>query len=143
MINEVPVNFNPIQNQIIRLLLVMVKVALEGAEFFAYHGFYPEEQLLGTRFFVDVKVYFNAKNALNDDRIDNTVNYEVLYSIVQTEMRHPRKLIETVVQAMIDKIVNEFPFVNKVVVTIKKMNPPFNGPVKNSAVTISYLKDQN
>ncbi|MDB5285332.1 MAG: dihydroneopterin aldolase [Mucilaginibacter sp.] len=119
----------------------MVNVALEGAEFFAYHGFYPEEQLLGTRFFVDVKVSFNTKNALNDDKIDNTVNYEVLYSIVQTEMEHPRKLIETVVQAIIDKVVNNFPFISEVVVTIKKMNPPFNGPVKNSAVTISYLKD--
>jgi dihydroneopterin aldolase len=118
----------------------MVNVALEGAEFFAYHGFYPEEQLLGTRFFVDVNVNFNPKNVLNDDKIDNTVNYEVLYSIVQAEMEHPRKLIETVVQAIIDKVVNEFSFISEVVVTIKKMNPPFNGQVKNSAVTISYFK---
>ena len=36
----------------------MITVALHGAEFFAKHGFYPEEQLLGCKFLVDIVVGF-------------------------------------------------------------------------------------
>ena len=119
----------------------MIKVALEGVEVFAYHGFYPEEQVLGGRFFVDIAVNFNTTSPLKDDKISNTVNYEVLHRIIKEEMAHPRKLIETVVQAILDKVLAKFPFINDAEVTLKKMHPALSGPVKNSAVTISYHKD--
>jgi len=119
----------------------MVKVALEGAEFFAYHGFYPEEQVLGTRFIVDIEVIFANQNIFDDDKISNTVNYEELYVIAKTEMLHTRKLIETVAQGIIDSIIATNPFIKIASVTIKKANPALGGPVKNSVVTISYNKD--
>ncbi len=119
----------------------MVKVALNGAEFFAYHGFYPEEQLLGTRFMVDIEVYFTNENTLNTDRINDTVNYEELYIIAEKEMKHTRKLIETVAQAIIDKIIVRFTFIKGASVSIKKAYPALGGPVKNSVVTISYNTD--
>ncbi|WP_374948187.1 dihydroneopterin aldolase [Mucilaginibacter sp.] len=118
----------------------MIKVVLEGVEFFAYHGFYPEEQILGTRFFTDVTVQFPNQGDLKHDQIGNTVDYEVLYQIIKEEMANPRKLIETVVKAILDKIVAKFPFITNADVTLKKMNPALSGPVKNSAVTISYNK---
>ena len=35
-------------------------------------------------------------------------------------MKHPRKLIETLAQAIIDDIKNEYPYIEKATVTIKK-----------------------
>ncbi|AMR32785.1 dihydroneopterin aldolase [Mucilaginibacter sp. PAMC 26640] len=119
----------------------MVKVALEGAEFFAYHGFYPEEQLLGTRFVVDIEVLFENGYDFNDDKIANTVNYEELYQIAKSEMANTHKLIETVAQKIIDGITNKYSHIKNVCVTIKKAHPPLGGPVKNSVVSISYKKD--
>jgi dihydroneopterin aldolase len=119
----------------------MITVALEGVEFFAYHGFYPEEQILGTRFFVDIAVNFATESTLKDDKISNTVDYEALYKIIKEEMEYPRKLIETVVQAIIDKVAANFPFINDAKVTLRKMHPAVGGPVKNSTVSISYHKD--
>lgn len=119
----------------------MVKVGLEGATFFAYHGFYPEEQILGTHFTVDVEVMFENGFDFNDDKISNTVNYEELYAIVCTEMQHPRKLIETVAQAMIDTIAQKYPYIKTALVSIRKANPALGGPVNNSVVTITYRKD--
>jgi dihydroneopterin aldolase len=118
----------------------MVKVALQGAEFFAYHGFYAEEQLLGTRFVVDIEVVFENAYDFNDDKIGNTVNYEELYLIAKTEMLHTRKLIETVAQGIIDAIANKYGYVKVASVTIKKAHPALGGPVQNSVVTISYNK---
>ena len=118
----------------------MIKVALEGAEFYAYHGFYPEEQIIGTRFLVDVQVGFTAETDIEKDNLQNTVNYEVLYAIIEEEMKHPRKVLETVAQAILNRVKAQFIFIDTAEVTIKKQNPPFSGPIKQSVITISYNK---
>ena len=115
----------------------MIIIAIQGAEFFAYHGFYPEEQKMGNKFIVDVEVSFEPLSSLTDDKIANTVDYEQLYRIVTETMKRTMKLIETVAQAIADKIKEQFPFVGHVKVTIKKMNPPFNGKVEFSSIVIS------
>jgi len=117
----------------------MIKVALQEIRFFAYHGFYPEEQILGGSFLLDVEVEF--KNEDVEDDISKTVNYEKLYSILAEEMKQPRKLLETLVQEMIEKIRADFPFLETVKVGIKKLNPPLPGEVKYSLVEITWIKE--
>jgi dihydroneopterin aldolase len=118
----------------------MITIALQGAEFFAYHGFYPEEQKLGCRFVVDIEVGFNPQTNPAADELKHTVDYEKVYYIACDEMKHPRKLIETVGQAILDKILSKYTYVDTISVTIKKLNPPLLGKVANSAVTIKYSK---
>lgn len=118
----------------------MMEVALHRAEFFARHGYYTEEQLMGNKFVVDVEVGFNPTTNLNDDELSNTLNYEKLYTIVCDEMKITRQLLETVVQAIIDRIKNEFDFAETIKVRLKKLNPPLKGRVEASSVTIIYTK---
>jgi dihydroneopterin aldolase len=118
----------------------MMEVALHGAEFFARHGYYPEEQLMGNKFVIDVEVGFNPVNNLNDDELCNTLNYEQLYTVVCEEMKITRQLLETVVQAIIDRIKTEFQFAETIKVRLKKLNPPLKGRVESSSVTITYTK---
>jgi dihydroneopterin aldolase len=114
----------------------MVEINLNDAEFFAYHGYYPEEQLLGSRFLVDIFVSFEPAADLAKDELLNTVNYEQLYNIACEEMKITRKLIETVAQAILDIIKQKFPFVKNARVSIKKINPPLKGKVGSSSVVI-------
>jgi dihydroneopterin aldolase len=116
----------------------MVEINLNGAEFFAYHGYYPEEQLLGSRFLVDISVSFVPEANLTADELANTVNYEQLYLIASEEMKQTRKLIETVAQAMLDQIKTRFPFIKHIRVSIKKIAPPLKGKVNHSGVVIIY-----
>lgn len=116
----------------------MINIALQGAEFFAYHGFYPEEQKLGCRFVVDIEVSFVPPGGVNDEDLDNSVDYEKLYIIACEEMKHPRKLIETVGQSITDRIKNKYPFIESIRVIIKKLNPPLMGRVAHSSVIINY-----
>ncbi|EHQ30213.1 dihydroneopterin aldolase [Mucilaginibacter paludis] len=118
----------------------MIKVALQGVEFFAYHGFYPQEQVLGNHFVVDVSVRFVQQHHFNDDEIAYTVNYEQLYRIVEQEMRYTRKLLETVVQGIIDQIKTTYPFVEIIQASIQKLNPPLPGKVASSFIEITYTK---
>jgi len=115
----------------------MMIIAIHGAEFFAFHGFYPEEQKLGTKFIVDVEVEFRPVIAgIRQDDINHTVDYEQLYNIVCNEMKHTRKLIETVAQSIADGIKAKYPFADNIKVVLKKMHPPMPGTVDHSGVTV-------
>ncbi|MEO6851236.1 MAG: dihydroneopterin aldolase [Mucilaginibacter sp.] len=118
----------------------MVTVLLQGAEFFARHGFYPEEQLLGGWFVVDLSVGFAPNGDLNEDNLATTVNYEELYTIISLQMQESKKLIETAAQAIIDEIRRQYPFIETATITIKKLNPPMKGKVAYSGVSITYNK---
>lgn len=118
----------------------MITIALQDAEFFAYHGFYPEEQKIGCRFLVDIEVGFVPQTDPAADELKHTVDYEKVYYIACEEMKYPRKLIETVGQAIMERIQKKYPYVETISVTIKKINPPLLGRVSHSAVTINYSK---
>ena len=113
------------------------KVGLEGVRFFAYHGFYPEEQVLGTEFIVDVHTELDVYSSGGDD-IANTVNYERLHQIISEEMKTPRKLLETVAYGILDQIRHEFLTVQNIRVSIRKMHPPLGGDVRNSLIELSF-----
>lgn len=115
----------------------MTTISLHGAEFFAFHGFYPEEQKLGCKFIVDVDVSFTPFNNLKEDKISNTVDYEVVYGIVDGQMQKTSKLIETVAQSIADEIKARFSFADSIRVSIKKLNPPLKGKVEYSNIVIS------
>lgn len=118
----------------------MITVSLKGAEFFAYHGYYPEEQLLGTKFIVDIDVSFQSAGDAGSDDLSNTVNYEHLYNICCHEMKTPRKLIETVGNDIIEKVKAKYDFAEEIILVVKKKYPPFKGIIDHSAITLRYNK---
>ena len=118
----------------------MITISLHGATFFAYHGFYPEEQKLGNCFIVDIEVGFTAKDNVVEDELTNTVNYEQLYSIANEQMKQTRKLLETVAQSILNDIKVSYPGLESIQVVVKKMNPPLGHKVDYSAVTVNYNK---
>lgn len=113
-------------------------VALHGAEFFAYHGFYPEEQKIGNHFVVDIEVEFTPAADIQDDDLNNTVNYEWLYVTICEEMKLSKKLIETVAKSIMDQTIQQYPFAERVELTLKKLNPLVGAKTQYSSVTLSY-----
>ena len=113
------------------------KISLEGIRFFAFHGFYPEEQVLGCEFIVDIDTELEVYGNGNDD-INHTVNYERLFAIAKSEMENPRKLIETVAHGILEKIRHEFLAVKCIRVVIRKMHLPLAGQVKNSLIELVF-----
>jgi dihydroneopterin aldolase len=118
--------------------MLIQKVALKDVKCFALHGFYPEEQLIGNHFLVNVEVDFYPSYDTED--IENTVNYEVLNDIILNEMGNTQKLLETVVRKILDQIVVLYPFVLQAKAGIKKLNPAMKGDVGYSFVELSYTK---
>lgn len=111
-------------------------VALKDVKCFALHGFYPEEQLTGNHFIVDLETEFLPLGF--DDELNQTVNYEDLNTIILEEMKNTQKLLETVLNNIISKVIALYPFVETVNVSIKKLNPPMPGQIGHSFVKLSY-----
>lgn len=102
---------------------------LEGMRFFGYHGVYPEENVLGQRFVVDVLLELDLRPAAADDELEATVDYFVVYDRVRAIVEGPaRKLVETVVDECARTILKEFPLVDAVEVTMRKPGAPVKAP---------------
>jgi len=115
----------------------MAIIALEGIRIHAWHGYYDEEQVLGTEFVLDVYVEAEIQPAAGEDALARTVNYETLYLICQSEMKKTSRLIETVAQRIADRIDDYFDGVQGVRVRLRKMNPPLGGSVACAYVEVA------
>lgn len=112
------------------------KVAIEGLQFFAYHGFYDEERKKGNDFVCDIAVELKSYDSI-EDNIHDTVNYEDIYEIVSDEMQQTKKLIETVAYKIIKRI-QELDNVTGATVKIHKLNPPIKGKVEKAVVEMKF-----
>ncbi len=119
----------------------MGKIAIEGMEFYAYHGFHPEEQLIGGRYRLDVYVHLNTKAVVESDELGDTINYETIYRIAKLEMNKPSKLIETVAQRIVNRIKSIFEKVEQLQLRLSKLDPPVGGTVARTYIELeeNYL----
>ena len=116
----------------------MGKIALEGMTFFARHGYYEEEQVLGNEFVVDIYVETNLDSVAMRDDLLTAVNYENIYLIAQYEMNKPSKLLEHVGARIASQVkAKAGTMLQTVNVVIRKKNPPLGGRVKYSIVDSS------
>ena len=111
-------------------------VALEGLSFWAFHGYYNEERKKGNDFICDVNVELKSFDSL-DDNINDTVDYELIYDIIQDEMAETKKLIETVALKIIERI-RVLDNVVAAKVKIYKMNPPIKGKATRALVEMRF-----
>jgi dihydroneopterin aldolase len=112
-------------------------IALKDVKFFAFHGFYPEEHLIGNHFLVDAVVTFVPHGETED--INATVNYEVINEIMIEQMKQTQKMLETVVKNIIDSLITTYPKLLTATVGIRKLNPMMKGEVGHSFVQLEYL----
>ena len=120
----------------------MGRVALEGLEFFAYHGFHDEEQKMGNKYAVDVSVTTNFNEAAEKDILSETVNYAELYKIVRAEMHKPSRLLENIGKRIIKHVFADFKHVSSIEISISKFNPPIGGVCERAKVTLTESREE-
>ncbi len=120
----------------------MGKIAIEGMKFYAYHGFYDEEQKIGRYYEVDVYVDTNFDKAAQADNLYDTINYETIYLIAKIEMSKPTRLLETIAVRIKDSLKNKFGNIQKIKVRISKLNPPMGGEIERVYIELeqSHVK---
>jgi len=115
-------------------------IKLDNIKVYAYHGCLEEEAKIGSDYRVDLEVEADlTKSAISDDLVD-TVDYVHLNAIVKQEMAIRSKLLEHVARRIIERVLVELPTVNKVKLSVSKINPPIGGDVKQVCVVLSEVR---
>ena len=115
----------------------MVAIELIDLDFFAYHGVHEEEKINGNNFLVNVRVEGHFQGAVEHDDLEKTINYETLYAIIAAEMEIRSKLLEHVAGRIKQNIIQQFPEIKRIVISIEKLNPPIKGKCKATRVSLS------
>lgn len=112
-------------------------IELKGLRFFAQHGMYEEEAKVGNEFEVDVSVVHSAPEKMISS-IDQTVNYAEIFRIVQDEFSHRRQLLETCAMQIAGRLQKQFPEIEKLTISIRKLNPPITNFSGSVGVTYTW-----
>jgi dihydroneopterin aldolase len=105
-------------------------IRLHNAVFYGYHGNHHEERYLGGRFHIDVEMETDVTAASVSDNLEQTVNYEAVYNLIQDIVtKQTFKLIETVAKRIADGILVEFIEVRGVTVRVRKPGAPVKGVI--------------
>ena len=112
----------------------MFTIHLQNLQFKSYHGLYAEEKVLGNCFEVNLKVKYQP-SLLAINSIEQTINYQNLFEIIERRMLIATELLETIVVDIANEIMNAFLIVEEVDICIAKKNPPIKNFVGNVAVS--------
>ena len=114
----------------------MAFIELSGMEFYAYHGCYEEEKIIGNKFVVSFGYYYDITKSAASDNLADAINYQSIYSIIDEEIRKPSHLLENLATRIIDRVLKSYPIINKAVIKVMKVNPSLGGVTNNVSITI-------
>jgi dihydroneopterin aldolase len=113
------------------------RILLEGMRFFARVGVLDDEKRQGQEFRVDLVLEFLRIPACDDDRLDHTVDYGLVFETVRRVVETARfDLVERLAGAVAAAVLAEHGEVLAVVVTVRKPHAPVRGRFDAMGVSI-------
>lgn len=115
----------------------MLCIALNKLKFFAQHGCYEAEKIVGGTFFVTIKMYTQDLRPCHTDNIDDAVNYQKVYTLIAQQMKKKCHLLEHLTFNIGQAILSEFLQIEKIELTVEKENPSLAIALSSSSVTLT------
>ena len=115
-------------------------IILQDMRFYAYHGVLPQERIVGGEYTVSVEVETDVTDAIATDDVEQTLNYAALYEVVKHEMLIPSNLLEHVAARIGKAVMDNFPQVQALDLTVTKQNPPMGADCQGAGVKLHIVK---
>ena len=112
-------------------------IQIDNMEFYAYHGHYKEEQIVGNKFLVSLTIETDMTKPSRSDSLKDAVNYQAAYRLVETEMEKKSHLLENIAKRILDALYRELDGIKKATIKVAKTNPPVGGKVDSVSITLS------
>jgi len=112
-------------------------IEIEGMEFYAFHGHYAEEQIVGNKFLIDLRLEADCSAAAKSDNIHDALNYQTAYKVVAAQMQTKSYLLEHLAQRILDALFHKLTHLKYASVKVSKLNPPMGGKIEKVSVTLS------
>ena len=120
--------------------MVKYKVSLENIRLYGYHGASDNERELGQRFEVDVEITADLSEAVGEDKMAKTVNYEKVYRLVESEVVNERyHLLETMADKIARDVLTTFNAL-EVLVRVRKPSVPIAGAIDHVEVEVVHTR---
>jgi 7,8-dihydroneopterin aldolase/epimerase/oxygenase len=112
-------------------------IKIKGMKFYAFHGHFEAERIVGNHFQVDIRLKTDCSKAAVSDNLNDTLNYQEVYLLVKSEMGKTSSLLENVAQRILDLLFEKFPQTKKAKIKVSKLNPPMGGEIEKVSVILS------
>ena len=118
---------------------MMYQIRMKNCAFFARHGVFDEEEMLGQRFYVDAVLTVDPGGALEADAIEGTVDYGVAFQVIEKIITGERRfLIEALALEVGKALIERFPQIARAEITVRKPNAPVPGVLDHVEVTVAW-----
>ena len=109
----------------------------------AYHGVMPHEAKVGQPFRLDLVLDIDLAEASRTDKLKHTVSYEALVKTASEAFCARRyRLVEAAAGAVADAVLDAYPQVRGVRVTVRKPHAPIAATFDDVGVTIERTRDR-
>lgn len=122
--------------------LMSSKIYLRNVRFHAFHGVLPQEGIVGNDYLVNLVLDYDFSSALQTDDLQGTLNYAEVYQKVREEMAVPSKLLEHVAGRIAHRLFSDFPEIQKLQLSITKVNPPMGADSDGAGVEVVLTNDK-
>lgn len=122
--------------------LMSSKIYLRNVRFHAFHGVLPQEGIVGNDYLVNLVLDYDFSSAMKTDDLQGTLNYAEVYQKVREEMAMPSKLLEHVAGRIAHRLFSDFPEIQKLQLSITKVNPPMGGDSDGAGVEVVLTNDK-
>ena len=117
-------------------------IILREVRFHAFHGVMPQERKVGADFTVSLRVGVDLSLPAESDDVADTLNYATLYEVVKQQMEISSQLLEHVAGRVGKAVIDTFPQVTGVDVTLTKLNPPMGADCAGASVELHLINDK-
>lgn len=111
-------------------------ILLENITFFANHGVFPQEKIVGNVFVVSLKMKVDISKSCLSDELDDTISYAAVYEDVKIEVDKPSKLLEHVAYRIIRSLKHKYSGIEEIEIKLSKRNPPVGGQIDYASVIL-------
>jgi 7,8-dihydroneopterin aldolase/epimerase/oxygenase len=114
----------------------MGQIIIEGMEFYAYHGHFEEEQIVGGKFLVDIIIDTDTEKAAKSDSLNDALDYQAIYKDIKAEMEITSYLLENITYRIMDRLFKNHSSIKRTELTVTKLNPPIGGKVNKVSIKL-------
>ena len=119
-------------------------IFVNGLVLHAYHGVMPHEAKVGQPFKLDLVLDIDLAEASRSDTLKDTISYETLVKVASEAFRARRyRLLEAAAGAVADAVLDRYPQVRGVRVTVRKPHAPIAATFDDVGVTIERSRSRS
>ncbi len=116
-------------------------IFVNGLVLHAYHGVMPHEGKVGQPFVLDLALEIDLTEASRTDQLKHTVSYELLVRTASEAFCARRyRLVEAAAGAVADAVLDRYPPVRSIRITVRKPHAPIAATFDDVGVTITRAR---